>query len=81
MFLGSGIFTRRLRGYSIRVSNNSDAPAETCYSDPNNVSLPTILVNECETTAQYVWFYQTHTTPGEYSPILEICEVKIFGKY
>ena len=81
MFLGSGVLTKRLRGYSIRVSNDSDAPAETCYSDPGNVNLPTILVNECVATSQYVWVYQTHTAPGEYSPILEICEVQIFGKY
>ena len=63
------------------MSNVSDAPAETCYSDPGNVHLPTILLNECVATSQYVWFYQTHTALGEYSPILEICEVQIFGKH
>ena len=81
LVIGYGQYTRRLRGYSIRVSNSSDAPAETCYTDPGNVNLPTILENECEATSQYVWFYQTHTAYGEKSPILEICEVQIFGKH
>ena len=81
MTIAGGAFTRRLQGYSIRMTNSSDAPAKTCYTDANNVKLPTILVNKCETTAQYVWFYQTNTAPGEYSPILEICEVQIFGKH
>ena len=73
--------TIRLRGYSIRVSNDSVVPARTCYTDPGNVLLPTIIENECVATSQYVWFYQTHTASGEYSPILEICEVQIFGKH
>ena len=77
----NGRFTKRLQGYSIRVSNDSDAPAETCYTDPGNVHLLTILENECEATSQYVWFYQTHKASSEYSPILEICEVQIFGKH
>ena len=79
--IAGGIFTRRLQGYSIRVSNSSKAPAETCYTDPGNVNLPIILENECVATSQYVWFYQTHTASGENSPILEICEVQIFGKH
>ena len=73
--------TIRLRGYSIRVSNDSDVPARTCYTDPGNVLLPTIIENECVATSQYVWFYQTHTAPDVNSPILEICEVQIFGKH
>nr|XP_022312100.1 uncharacterized protein LOC111117327 isoform X1 [Crassostrea virginica] len=71
--------TKRLRGYSIRVSNDSDVPAMTCYTDTGNVLLPTIIENECVATSQYVWFYQTHTASGDNSPILEICEVQIFG--
>ena len=78
---GSGIVTRRLQGYTIRVSNDSDAPADTCYTDPGKINLPSILVNECVATSQYVWFYQTHTAQGDHSPILEICEVQIFGKH
>ena len=81
MTIAGGALIRRLRGYSIRVSNDSDAPAETCYTDPGNVPLLTILENECVETSQYVWFYQNHTAYGDFSPILEICEVQIFGKY
>ena len=81
LVIGYGQYTRRLRGYSIRVSNSSDAPADTCYTDPGNVTLKTILENECVATSQYVWFYQTHTANGDHSPILEICEVQIFGKH
>ena len=81
MATDNGRFTKRLQGYSIRVSNESYAPAEACYTDPGNVHLLTILENECVETSQYVWFYQNHTVYGEYSPILEICEVQIFGKY
>ena len=74
--------TIRLRGYSIRVSNDSDVPPSAiCYSDPGNVNLPTVIENECVATAQYVWFYQTTKVYNEKSPMLEICEVQIFGKH
>ena len=72
--------TRRLRGYSIRVSNDTalPPPESSCYKDPGNVTLPTIIEKDCERTARYVWIYQNNTVIGR-CPMLEICEVQVFG--
>ena len=72
--------TRRLHGYSIRVSNGTalPPPESSCYTDPGNVTLPTIIEKDCERTARYVWIYQDNTLDG-ICPILEICEVQVFG--
>lgn len=76
-----GIATR-LRGYSLRVSNDTNKPPlESCYTDPGNVTLPTILEEDCDRTARYIWIYQSNKSGHEndVSPILEICEVQVFG--
>lgn len=41
--------TMRLRGYSILVSNETvlPLPESSCYTDPGNVKLPTIIENNC----------------------------------
>ena len=72
--------TARLPGYSIRGSNGSTLPPpeNTCYQDPGGNTLPTIIQNDCEMTSQYVWIYQNNTLDGP-CPILEICEVQVFG--
>nr|XP_022312496.1 uncharacterized protein LOC111117633 [Crassostrea virginica] len=72
--------TIRLRGYSIRVSNDtaSNPPESFCYKDPGNVPLPTIIEEDCERTARYVWIYQKNKLDGD-CPMLEICEVQVFG--
>nr|XP_022311487.1 receptor-type tyrosine-protein phosphatase mu-like isoform X2 [Crassostrea virginica] len=72
--------TRRLPGYSIRVSNDSNVPPpwSICYQDTGNNFLDSILQNDCERTAQYVWIYQNNTFIGP-CPVLEICEVQVFG--
>ena len=72
--------TKRLQGYSIRVSNDSNVPPpeSICYQDPGNTVLDSILQNDCERTAQYIWIYQNNTFFGQ-CPILEICEVQVFG--
>nr|XP_022311501.1 uncharacterized protein LOC111116789 isoform X2 [Crassostrea virginica] len=72
--------TKRLPGYSIRVSNDTalPPPESSCYTDPGNVSLPTIIEKDCERTARYVWIYQNNTLVGV-CPMLEICEVQVFG--
>nr|XP_022311328.1 protein draper-like isoform X2 [Crassostrea virginica] len=72
--------TIRLRGYSIRVSNDTalPPPESSCYSDPGNVTLPTIIEKDCERTASYVWFYQDKGN-GHEVPMLEICEVQVVG--
>ncbi|XP_078327529.1 uncharacterized protein LOC111116790 [Crassostrea virginica] len=72
--------TIRLRGYSIRVSNDTDTipPESSCYTDPGNVILPTIIEKDCEKTARYVWIYQDERNRNEV-PMLEICEVQVFG--
>ena len=73
--------TTRLPGYSIRVSNDSalPSPESICYQDPGNPIQMILIENNCEMTGQFVWIYQNHTLHGK-SPILEICEVKVFGK-
>ena len=74
--------TKRLRGYSIRSSNDTALPSSgsSCYRDPGNVTLPTIIEKDCERTARYVWIYQKNTLDGA-CPMLEICEVQVFGMY
>lgn len=74
--------TIRLRGYSIRVSNDTTvAPIESsCYIDPGNVTLPTIIEEDCERTARYIWIYQSNISDyRDCCPILAICEVQVFG--
>ncbi|XP_065938287.1 protein draper-like [Magallana gigas] len=74
--------TLRLRGYSLRVSNDTTVPPpeSSCYNDPGNVTLPTIVEEDCETTAQYIWIYQSNISHfSDPCPILAICEVQVFG--
>lgn len=74
--------TERLRGYSIRVSNSSDVPpgsTDACFTDDTSATLLTLIQEECTKTTRYVWFYQPHKRDSS-SPILEICEVQVFGK-
>lgn len=70
----------RLRGYSFLVSNDTvlPPPETSCYTDPGNVTLPTIIENHCERTARYVWIYQDKSWSGEV-PMLAICEVQVLG--
>lgn len=76
-----GSRTKRLPGYSIRLSNTSDlSTASSCYQDPGNSVLPDLLEEECHMTGQFVWIYQNNTLDGN-CPMLEICEVQIFGKF
>eukprot|EP00105_Crassostrea_gigas_P041539 XP_019925687.1 PREDICTED: uncharacterized protein LOC105335144 isoform X3 [Crassostrea gigas] len=73
--------TVRLRGYSLRVSNDTSVPPpeSSCYNDPGIVTLPTIVEEDCKRTTRYIWIYQSNT-PNEEPPMLEICEVQVFGK-
>lgn len=75
--------TIRLRGYSIRVSNVSNVSpgsADECFTDDMSQTIPSVVQEECKKATRYIWFYQTHIIDS-YSPILEICEVQIFGKF
>lgn len=76
--------TIRLRGYSIRVSNTSDVSSGStseCFTDDMSHILPTVIQEECKRTARYVWFYQLQKQEWNNKvPILEICEVQVFGK-
>ena len=72
-----GSYTVRLPGYSIRVSNTSIlSTASICYQDSGRSALE----EECHMTGEFVWFYQNRTLKGP-CPMLEICEVQIFGKF
>lgn len=75
--------TIRLRGYSIRVSNVSNVSpgsADECFTDDMSQTIPSVVQEECKKATRYIWFYQTHIIDS-YSPISEICEVQIFGKF
>lgn len=75
--------TVRLRGYSLRVSNNTTVPSleSSCYTDPGKNTLPTIIEEDCEKTSRYLWIYQSKKPFNlDICPILEICEVQVFGK-
>lgn len=41
--------------------------------------MSTVIERACEKAARYVWIYQDHIAPGDICPILEICEVEVFG--
>uniref|UniRef100_K1PXV5 Multiple epidermal growth factor-like domains 10 n=1 Tax=Magallana gigas TaxID=29159 RepID=K1PXV5_MAGGI len=70
--------TIRLLGYSIRGSTNSLlSDTKVCYSDSSEI-LPTVIEAGCKVLTRYIWFYQTKSQSGEV-PILEICEVQVFG--
>lgn len=75
--------TSRLRGYSLRVSNDTNVPSmeSSCYTDQGNVTLPTIVEKDCERTARYLWIYKAKKPNNPKCPILEICEVQIFGNF
>lgn len=71
--------TGRLKGHSIRVSNTSDVQpnsTKVCFTDTSN-QLPIIIEEDCKSTTRYVWLYQQHPRNGV--PILEICEIQVFG--
>lgn len=77
--------TERLRGYSIRVSNTSDVfpgnSTDVCFTHDSSPMSQTIIQEDCKRTTRYIWFYQPHGRDSRNSaPILEICEVEIFGK-
>lgn len=69
---------KRLPGYSILFSNES-WPNSSCYRNQNNSDLKTVNTNECRATTQYLWFYQPYKPNNDCAPILEICEVEVFG--
>uniref|UniRef100_A0A8W8NUH6 protein-tyrosine-phosphatase n=2 Tax=Magallana gigas TaxID=29159 RepID=A0A8W8NUH6_MAGGI len=73
--------TARLRSYSLRVSNDTSVPPpeSSCYNDPGNVPLPIIVEEDCERTARYIWIFQSNKPHVEPCPMLEICEVQVFG--
>lgn len=68
----------RLSGYSILISNDS-WPNSSCYKDPKSPNLTSLNENDCKATTQYIWFYQQYRAPYDCAPILEICEVQVFG--
>nr|XP_034318105.1 uncharacterized protein LOC105321088 [Crassostrea gigas] len=71
----------RLPGFSIRVSNDTTVPtsSSSCYTSLPSDDMPTVIEKACERTTRYVWIYQNHTAAGDVCPILEICEVQVFG--
>lgn len=78
---GTDTKTTRLPGYSIRVSNESTlTSALICYQDPGNTTLPDIIEKECHMTGQFIWLYQDNIMLGP-CPMLELCEVQIFGRF
>lgn len=74
--------TARLRGYSLRLSNDTTVPPpeSSCYNDPEIVTLPTIVEEGCKRTARCIWIYQSNKPYVEPCPMLEICEVQVFGR-
>uniref|UniRef100_K1PLR9 Multiple epidermal growth factor-like domains 6 n=1 Tax=Magallana gigas TaxID=29159 RepID=K1PLR9_MAGGI len=71
----------RLPGFSIRVSNDTTVPtsSSSCYTSLQSDDMRTVIEKACERTTRYVWIYQNHTAAGDVCPILEICEVQVFG--
>lgn len=80
--MSASLNTARLKGYSIRVSNVSNIAANAtvaCFNDHSSLTLETIIQEECKKTTRYIWFYQRQKYYS-FAPILEICEVKVYGK-
>lgn len=78
-FIGAHMSTGRLKEYFILVSNVFTlAETHVCYTQPPGFINTSILEEDCQSTARYLWFYQNKTFDGG-SPMLEICEVQVFG--
>lgn len=58
---------------------NEPPPRSTCYKDPGNVQPNIITEVDCEKIARYIWIYQSNKADRDRCPMLEICEVQIFG--
>ncbi|XP_078330826.1 uncharacterized protein LOC144624752 [Crassostrea virginica] len=72
----------RLRGYVIQVVNGTDSPmnmADVCFTDSRTVYNSTILLDECKRTTRFIVIYQNHKSKYDSAPILEICEVQVYG--
>lgn len=69
---------KRLPGYSILFSNES-WPNSSCYRNQNSSGIRTVNFKKCRAITQYLWFYQQYKPNNDCAPILEICEVEVFG--
>ena len=59
---------------------HSVASTRVCFTDPGNVTLPTVIEKDCERTARYIWIYQNNSWDW-HCPMLEICELQVFVKW
>lgn len=71
---------KRLPGYSILFSNES-WPNSSCYRNQNSSGIRTVNFKKCRAITQYLWFYQQYKPNNDCAPILEICEVEVFGMF
>jgi hypothetical protein len=78
--LDPGQNTKRLKGFSIRLSDApTPVPSDVCYQDLGNQALPVVLERDCRGAARYVWIYTNRNNDGS-GVFLEICEVEVYGK-
>lgn len=82
-------FTRKLRGFSIIVSNTTDLwDGIVCYHNTNNTNetIPAEVDISCSVVGRYVIYYNERlpgiTYPKDYSvyAFADLCEVEVFGK-
>ena len=71
----------RLKGYLIEISNSKDINGNVCYRD-NSGNSTAVQTSSCEGSGRYVTIAQrTISKESDITwPILDICEVKIYGK-
>ncbi|XP_062596177.1 multiple epidermal growth factor-like domains protein 6 isoform X2 [Saccostrea cucullata] len=73
-----GYDTRRIQGFSIRLSNKTQTDRQDiCYQDDGKTTLPPIIEQQCKGVAQFVWIY-TNKTFSDVA-FLGICEVQVYG--
>lgn len=55
--------------------------ADVCFTDSRTVYNSTVLLDECKRTTRFIVIYKNHKSKYDNSPILEICEVQVYGDY
>lgn len=55
--------------------------ADVCFTDSRTVYNSTVLLDECKRTTRFIVIYQNHKSKYDSAPILEICEVQVYGDY
>ena len=66
----------RFKGYRIEIHGNNSF---VCYQDTSEPYPDLYQNNICIGSGRAVRIVQTHSAPGIWGPLLELCEVEVYG--